>query len=687
MKNIELAKELIVRRDFKTLDDLWTEIIMDRQVKLDDLFKIATELKKCGESERVFLLLDILVSHLESEAEYDKAIEVYKNMLRYSKEDPKIRKKLVGLYNRLYKDSRHINDYIEISGINKTAPIFQAIEKLEEFLHYDIGKCFYFERYGIGEVIDTVPSKKEVVINFEKKERHFLTLAVAKGLLLPITEEHFLYKKYKNISELKEMVLSQPTETIKFMLKSFKKPLTTSQIKMHLDGIVEKSALNKWWEKTRKNLGKDKTIKVSGKTLKNYTYVESGVDRDEEAIIAFEKATPKEKYLLAQDYVKKMPEVFKHIFPQLVELGNKKYEHDPALALDILLLCNSSKFKPGLLYTIDKIFENVKPEDIIKNLNNLEHQHRLLKIIEERNPDTWPDIFESLLFSVDNSKLLDEIARLLQGVPDKLNELYYSIFSMPKQHLEQYQWLLKKIQKGSLTEYLNPKFIPRFIDSLGYVKGIKTTINKILSLENFDKMLRKTKEEDARRIIEAINSSSILTDYEKKNYLRIVEYYFPHFFAKKIDVVYTTEDALNRKKEELNRIYTIKIPENKKEISRAREFGDLSDNFEYKAAKERQDQLYQKLKMLNAELEKAVIIDLRKIDTSSVNIGTRVTLKNLKKDKLINYTILGRWDTDLEKNIISNEAPIAQSLLSKECGDKVILNDIEYEIINIEKGL
>ena len=101
MKNIELAKELIVRRDFKTLDDLWTEIIMDRQVKLDDLFKIATELKKCGESEHVFLLLDILVSHLESEAEYDKAIEVYKNMLRYSKEDPKIRKKLVGLYNIL----------------------------------------------------------------------------------------------------------------------------------------------------------------------------------------------------------------------------------------------------------------------------------------------------------------------------------------------------------------------------------------------------------------------------------------------------------------------------------------------------------------------------------------------------------------------------------------------------------
>lgn len=687
MSIVESAKRALVERDFKNLDDLWTEMVLDEQVDLNDFFKITKELKKLGESERALLLLEMLATHLESNDEYANVIEVYKNMVYHVRDDTEIRKKIINLYKLKYKESEHLDEYLEISGFNETGSIFKTIAKLEEFLKYDIGSYFYFERYGIGEVVDTIPSKKEVVIDFEKKKKHFLTLDVARGVLMHLNKEHFLYIKYKNIDDLKKMSLADPVELIKRMLKSFQEPLTTSQIKMHLQGIVEKQELNKFWEMARKKIEKDNNIKISGGTAKTYTYIRSGIDKTDIEIATFNEAAEQEKYLLAEEYAKKMPAVFKRILPELIETGNKALKQKPALALDILMLCNDLKVKAELSYTIDAILEREKPESIIKKLNNIEHQKILLTLVKENNPNEWTDIFRKLIFTINNIKLLDDIAENLKCAPAILKDIYYTIFSMPKQHPQQFQWMLKKMQSGDLQEYLNIKFIPRLIDSLNYVKGIKGIVTKILSLENFDKILKQAKDEDAKRILETINNNTVLENYKKKDFLRIIEYYFPHFFAKEIDIIYTTKTALLKRKEELNKIITIEIPENKKDISRAREFGDLSDNFEYKAAKERQDQLYQKVRIIESELEKIQTINPTTITTDRVSIGTKIRLKNLQDGKPTHYTILGRWDTDLEKNIISNEAPVAKSLLNKVPGDCITINEIEYEIVEIEKGL
>ena len=686
---LESAKEAIAQKDFKKLDDLWTEIIIDKQIQLSDILELTNELGKQGSSDQALFLLEVTTSHLESENEYRKLIEVYKNILQYRKENTSIRKELVNLYKKLYADSKYIAEYVNISGLDTNEPIYKALGKLEEFLRYDIGKYFYFERYGLGEIIDTNPVKKEIVINFEKKARHFLTIDVAKGLLIPINNTHFLHKKLKNIQELREMALSDPAGFMKFMLKSFGTALTASQIKIHLTDILEKEEIDRYWERARKKLEKDKNIKVSGKPAKTFLYMEFGVNQYEEAILAFEKATPQEKYLVAQDYARKMPAVFQQIMPKLVELGNKIYEQEPALALDILLLCNGLKLEANFSYTIDKILETTEPENIVKDLKDLDHQSMLLKIIKERKPDKWVDVLKALLLSTDNFKLLDEIAQNFKADPKKLSEIYYTIFSLPRQYPAQFQWLIKNMKDGSLNEYLNPAFIPKLIDSLEYIKGIKSTISQILSLETFDAIIKNGDDENIQRIIKSINSSSVLADYQKKDFLRIIEYYSPHLFAKDkdIDIIYTTERALNRKKEELQRLMTIEIAENKKEISRAREFGDLSDNFEYKAARERQDQLYQKLRMLEAELKKVKIINPSAIDTSRVTVGTKVTLSSLQNGDITSFTILGRWDTDLTKNIISNEAPVAKSLLGKACGEKLIVNNIKYEVMNIEAGL
>ncbi len=684
---VEAAKQALTQKDFKRLDDLWTEMVLDETVPLDDFFAITTELKKSHESKHAFMLLEMLATHLETNKEYRKAIDVYKNMIYHVKDNTKIRVKLARLYKDAYAKSEHLNAYIEISGLRSNEPIFKTLEKLDEFLKYDRGRFFYFERYGVGEVVDVLPSKKEIVVDFEKKKRHFLTINVARGLLTPIDETHFLYMKHKDTVALKEMVEKDPVGLINLILKSFKEPLTASHIKKHLQGIVQKENVNRFWEKVRKKLEKDKNISVSGKTAKTYAYTESEYDKAETEIAAFNRAPEKEQYTRAEEYAKKMPDVFEKILPTLIETGNRIYKKEPALALDILMLCEDLHVGATFSYTIDKILEQEIFEHIIVRLHNLEHQRRLLKMIKEKNPREWQDIAKKLVFKVTDGKLLDAIEEELKYIPDKLKDIYYTIFSLPKHYPQQFQWILKKIQSGSLQEYLSISFIPKLIESLNYVKGIKAIIYKILSLKNFDRLIKDAADSDAKRIVETINSSTILEDYKKKDFLKVIEYHFPHLFVKESNVIYTTEAALKRKKEELERIMDIEIPENKKEISRAREYGDLSENYEYKAAKERQDQLYQKVRIIESELANAQIIDPAKVSTNQVDIGTKITLKNLQDGELTHYTILGRWDTDLERNIISNEAPIAHSLLNKVHGDQVMIDGIEYQIIEIEKGL
>src|SRR6185436_19189653 len=105
------------------------------------------------------------------------------------------------------------------------------------------------------------------------------------------------------------------------------------------------------------------------------------------------------------------------------------------------------------------------------------------------------------------------------------------------------------------------------------------------------------------------------------------------------------------------------IPDNTKEIALARSYGDLSENFEYKAAKQMQAVLVRRRTELEQLLHRARGTAFENPDTSRVSIGTVVKLKEEKSGKKETYTILGAWDGAPEQNIISYQTAIGQALL------------------------
>lgn len=687
MASINDVLKLVNERRFNELEDLWTEMITDTSVELDEYLSVTDAVHKTGDSSRATLLLELLSEHLESKKHYDKVIIILKHMLRYDRESDQIRKKLIGVYRKRYKDSVNLEEYFEYSGLSGSGPIMKAIRNFEDYVHYDVGSSFYFERYGTGQIVAVKPGKREIVIDFERKEKHFLTIDIAKGLLTPITKDHFLYVKQEEAEKLRALAIERPVEVIIMILRSFREPMPASRIKGHLEDVVDKNHLNKYWEKLRKNLEKHDNIRVTGKASKMYSYVDSIVDKESQAAEAFHNAKPREKCRLAEEYARKMPQVFEKLIPTIVQMGRRAKTEHPGIAFDLLMLFKDEKIESRLSYSFDDLLVEHEPENILRGITNPTNGARLLSYLKDKDLNRWPDIASTLLFAVNDFKIMDAVCERLSDMPDRLGDIYLRILAMPKAYQKQFHWMLRKIESGELNDFFRPNLIPKFIDSLSYVQGVRATIRKILTLKNFDEVVARAELQDARRIQESVKNSAELNDHEKSGYLRILEHYFPSMAEEKTDIIYSTAAALARKKKELEHLLTVEIPANKKEISRAREFGDLSENFEYKAAKEKQDQLYAKAKNIESELMNARVINPTLITGDAVGIGTEVSLQNTLDGSVVTYTILGRWDTDLSRNILSNEAPLAQRMMGKKVKDTVNINDIEYRIMAISRAV
>ncbi|MEO0123159.1 MAG: GreA/GreB family elongation factor [candidate division WOR-3 bacterium] len=681
---IEKAKKLIEEKNFSELENLWMEMLDDKSIPIKDFLSIADGLKSIKETSRGFMLLEILACHLINQNDIHGAIEVYKHMPYFTEDDNIIRRTLVDLYKKRYGDNDRIERYIELSRIEKGEHLFRCLERLDEFLKYDIGRVFYFEKYGIGEVVAMNPEKKELVLDFQKQKGYFVKFDVANKLLIPAPEGHYLYRKFKNIEELKIYAKEDPYGLVIYLLKSFKEPLSSSEIKNHLRDVITEDEIDKFWEKVRKKLEKNEHIKIElKKGQKTYHFIE-GLNKKEAYIETFKKANIDEKYLLTEKCARENPEIFSEMIDLLITFANENYQKEPALALDILYLCNEYR-KSGINYTIDDLLRIKGIKELLLDLKDYDHKIKFLDEVKKREPQDWQKIFQQILTDSDDTKLIEEIEGQLTASGFELRDFYKSVILMPQKFPGIFLYILKKIANGAFKEFTDSKYMSRLINSLEHIKGAKQLFIKSFPLEKFDEIIKTGEINEILKIKDSLIKSSALKDYEKNDYLRIINYHFPQLFEKKEDYIYTTQESLIRKKNELEHLLNVEIPENKKEISRAREYGDLSENFEYKAAKERQDQLYQRLRTLESELQKAKLIDFNNIDISKVGIGTKVILKNLQGDNILEYTILGPWDSDLSKNVISYESPLAKEmLLEKKIGDRINLEDKIYEIIRIE---
>ena len=145
-----------------------------------------------------------------------------------------------------------------------------------------------------------------------------------------------------------------------------------------------------------------------------------------------------------------------------------------------------------------------------------------------------------------------------------------------------------------------------------------------------------------------------------------------------------TPEGFKALQDELDYLVNVRVEDNKKEISTARSFGDLSENSEYDAAKEEQGKIHTRIAELREMIANAKIIDESQIDESKVSVGSVVVVYNVTREREFTYHIVGSYETDPVNGKISDDSPIGRALLGAQEGDEVFVPGVREQVLQVK---
>jgi transcription elongation factor GreA len=190
---------------------------------------------------------------------------------------------------------------------------------------------------------------------------------------------------------------------------------------------------------------------------------------------------------------------------------------------------------------------------------------------------------------------------------------------------------------------------------------------------------REAEKEGCRHLYQRIMTSHAIDDEVREAARAVIARRIPELLAgaqrkhwwDEDSHVFVTRAGLARYEAEFQDLANVKIPANAKAIGAAAALGDLSENAEFTAALEERNQLVARADRMKKDLEKARPLEEAPIEADLVGPGTRVELRNESTSAAEHYTILGPWDADLDRGIISYTAPLAKGLLGRRVGETV----------------
>jgi len=253
-------------------------------------------------------------------------------------------------------------------------------------------------------------------------------------------------------------------------------------------------------------------------------------------------------------------------------------------------------------------------------------------------------------------------------------------------------WLAKE-RSDSFADILGPEVFRAMLTAIERDQFNEKKSNRLRDFILDDKSLLVELIESAdieviKDLTRTLQLSPSFDDMDKRSLLARIVKHFPVIQALISGEQHVHQDnnlivswsSLERRKNEYTELVYKRIPANSKEIAIARSYGDLRENHEYKAAKEMQKILMRNKAELENQLGRSRGTDFENPRTDVVSIGTRVRVTDLITSNKEIYAILGAWDFDAEKNIISYLTPLAQGLLNHKPGEEV-----EFELEGAKK--
>ena len=335
--------------------------------------------------------------------------------------------------------------------------------------------------------------------------------------------------------------------------------------------------------------------------------------------------------------------------------------------------------------------QQLKLGTLLEQIPAAKHR-RVLVSFKEANPANWVETCLNTLTSV-SAKLCSELAHLLiqEGKLNQLKETLAKLISHHQASSELLLWLAKE-RSDSFADILGPEVFRAMLTAMERDQFNEKRSNRLRDLITDDQellveLIGSADLEVIKDLTRALQLSPCFDDMSKRSlFARIVKSYpaiqsmIAGEATKQDATLIVSWESLERRKDEYAEVVQKKIPANSKEIAIARSYGDLRENHEYKAAKEMQKLLMRRKSELEVMLVRARGTDFANPRTEVVSVGTRVRATDMITKQPETYTILGAWDSEPEKGVISYLTPVAQFFLNHKVGD-----DVEFEMEGAKK--
>ena len=557
------------------------------------------------------------------------------------------------------------------------------------------GGCCSHRSWGFGKIkaVDTVFAR--FTIDFPGKTGHTMDLSFSAENLKPIPKEHILARKANDLEAVRAMA-AHHLDLIKLVLNSYGGKATVEQIQSVLVPDVIKDDYKKWWETAKREMKRDGHFIVPTKKTEPVVYQQQETSLQERSLGDFRKA----KGLKARVAV--VAEIIKGIsdFSDKTTAANEiiaalntdiasHQRTQPAVALEAVFARDELRHAAGLPPVEGEISDTqiwaqdgIKFGAVLEQIPAAKH-HRALESFKHANPDKWQDVLLGSLNLV-SAKLAKEFAHLLvrEGKLILLKETLAKLISQHTATSEMLLWFGRE-RNEDFVDILGPEVFRAMLTAMERDQFNEKRSNRLRDFimedqELLGELTASADIEVIKDLTRALQLSTVFDDMDKRSLLARLVKAHPAIQSlisgeqtKQDSTLQVSWESLERRRAEYQDLVQKKIPANSKEIAIARSYGDLRENHEYKAAKEMQKVLMRRKDELESQMSRARGADFSNANTDAVNIGTVVEATDLATNKRETFTILGAWDSDPDKGIISYLSPVGAALLNRKVGDEV----------------
>lgn len=585
---------------------------------------------------------------------------------------------------------------IETQELDKMGDVSDLDPKAQEKIKPLVPKAYCRHRsWGVGQIVEKDDALGAFLIDFRTKKGHSMEFGYAAEALKHLPDEHFEARILREPETIRTMARDQVADLLKLVVESLGKEATVVRLEESMvPHLFAADGWKKFWEAAKRAMKKDPRFVIPGKRHEPIQYMESapeskggGIEELREAVGAkrvIEVLEKLQKNKSSGDFKAMAEEAFRLVDAAAQKIPKSQISQVAELALARSEFAQSA----GLPTEIGPVLKGILPSE----------PHRMAIVIEAlpagKMPrfaelaclqlgERWTELFFALLPRA-SGRLMDAITARFKKA-NRLAELEGALDRLLRErltHPDLIVWLCRN-RTGELAKLANPSL---FLTALNVLekeqlsessRGSRLRDLLLEDKELIRDLLAPSSPEEVRDVTRSALASTAFEELDKRSLIGALVKLYPQVGSMVagenrttvVEAPIVSWESLEKRKLELEEITTKKIPANSKEIGVARSYGDLKENHEFKAAKEMQAVLMRRKLELEAMIVSAQGTDFSGVKGDEVAIGTVVEYESAEGGEKKTVTILGAWDSDPERGILSYQTAVAQALVRRKVGD------------------